>query len=200
MSCQSIILLAAAMILAVNCHGINATSFPSFTRLVLPVNIFSPAHMAIDGIITLAAKWCYLCIFVFISRYDLREKQIPNRCILSGIVIWVAASLVSGGSVSCSAAYILKNAGFGLLTAVLAFFISKMSFLVIKRKGLGGGDIKFIFLMTCVLGIEKSLYMLYFACIGAVLFLLIVLKRRDLKTDFSFGPFLALPAAVLMSM
>ena len=82
------------------------------------------------------------------------------------------------------------------LDHVLAAFITMLPilflFLVTKGKGMGFGDVKLAFTMGFLLGIIGGLAAIYIGFIvGAVIgIVLILLKKKKLKSKIAFGPFL----------
>jgi prepilin signal peptidase PulO-like enzyme (type II secretory pathway) len=66
--------------------------------------------------------------------------------------------------------------------------------LLTQGKGMGIGDVKFGFLMGMILGWPNILLALMFAFLtgAAVGVILIILKRKGLKSKIAFGPFLVL--------
>ena len=64
--------------------------------------------------------------------------------------------------------------------------------MITKKEGMGGGDIKLVFVLGLFLGFPAILISLYLAfVIGAIVALmLVVLRRNKLKGSLPFGPFL----------
>ncbi len=77
-----------------------------------------------------------------------------------------------------------------LLLARLFFFLAIV--LVSRGKWMGLGDVKLAFLMGLFLGFPNILIALFFAfLIGAIIGVgLILAKRKTLKSEVPFGPFL----------
>ena len=68
---------------------------------------------------------------------------------------------------------------------------------IFKKESLGGGDVKLIAVMGLYLGMNLSLYALFFACIFGLVILLISYKSREGKGGvIPFGP--ALAAATML--
>ncbi len=74
--------------------------------------------------------------------------------------------------------------------AAAAFFLA--IFLISRAKWLGFGDVKLAFLLGLLLGFPDILIALFLAfSIGAIIGVgLILLKRKTLKSELPFGPFL----------
>ena len=84
------------------------------------------------------------------------------------------------------------------LDHVVAAFLTMLPilllFLITKGKGMGFGDVKLSFTMGFLLGIMGGLASLYMAFIsGAIIgIILVIYKKRKLKSKIAFGPFLVL--------
>ncbi len=117
---------------------------------------------------------CLIVIFV----YDLKHYIIPDQVIYPAILVAGIWSLVFGPTALLAA------------LAAGAFFLAIV--LVSKGKWMGGGDIKLALFMGLVLGWPKILVALFLAfLIGAfVSIILIILKKKTLKSEIPFGPFL----------
>ncbi len=77
-----------------------------------------------------------------------------------------------------------------------AFFL--IIWLVTKRRGMGLGDVKLVFLMGLILGFPRIVVALYLAFLtGAGLgVILILLRRKNLKSKIAFGPFLIIGTVI----
>lgn len=123
------------------------------------------------------------CFLIIIFVYDLKHYIIPDKIVYPAIVITLV-----------SAAFYPPLTGFYfLLSAFLAsgFFLSIV--LISKGKWMGLGDVKLAFLMGLVLGWPNILFALFLAfSLGAVIgIILIVLGKKNIKSEIPFGPFLA---------
>lgn len=119
---------------------------------------------------------------IVIFLIDLRHKLIPD-------IIIVPLSLVGLlWLVLINPSQTAQNVAAGL--GVVAFFL--LIFIVTKGKGLGLGDVKFSFLMGLILGVSGTIVALYLAFLtgGAIGLILILWKKKNLKTALPFGPFL----------
>lgn len=123
-----------------------------------------------------------------ISVGDIKEKRIPNMTVLLMLAAWVLiniprimADLDSGLSHLVSAVL-----GFGMAAAVfmLVYFFS--------RKGLGGGDVKFMAVSGLYLGIGAVMpAMLIGSVLSAVVCLILLALKKIARTDtIPLAPFL----------
>jgi len=138
----------------------------------------------------LATLLCILIVtFGYIaSVYDIRQKRIPNGLVLAMAGLWFVTIM--------PALLLNTNAVIPLLKdSALGFFVSGGMFLtiyLISKKGLGGGDVKFIAAAGLYLGLSGSITTilcgtLLTAIIGLVL---IMFKKIGRKDTIPLAPFL----------
>ena len=134
--------------------------------------------------------WCELIIvFGYIAAIsDLKSKKIPNSLILSMIAAW-AITMVPKLLMDIDAAVVLlKDAAFGFLIGGGLFLLVY----IISRKGLGGGDVKFMAASGLFIGFAGTLSaMLYGTVLAALAGLaLLLLKKLGRKDAMPLAPFL----------
>ncbi len=122
------------------------------------------------------------CFLIIIFVYDLKHFIIPDKIIYPAIAIVFIYNVLQGPA-------LLMRSG---LAAILAagFFLSIV--LVSRGRWMGLGDVKLAFLMGLFLGFPNILIALFFAfLIGAIIGVgLILAKRKTLRSEVPFGPFL----------
>ncbi len=139
--------------------------------------------LSIELIYLLAVLFFLILIFV----YDLKHYIIPDFATFSLIGISLAyLSYIS---------FLEKSVSFlmyGALSALVVFFFFFSLFYFTKGKGMGFGDVKFVIFMGLFLGfpnIVVGLFISFF--LGAIIGVgLIILKRKEMKSQVPFGPFL----------
>ena len=129
----------------------------------------------------------YVILFSFgiiIFFTDLISGIIPDVLSIPLIILGLLFSLFSSSDLPILSSLI--GAGFGFI-----FFlsISYLFYLVKKREGLGGGDVKFIAAIGSFIGFTGVLFTVLVSSFTAIIFMLLILKY-DPKKEFSFGPFL----------
>ena len=133
-----------------------------------------------------------------ISGIDLKEKKIPNKLLLAGLVIRTGIILLECMIHSSEVKRILFYSVAGFLFGLVFLFILCM----ISRQGIGYGDVKlFAWLGYCV-GIWDTYNILFYsalftACVG--LFLVLV-KKQSKKTEIPFGPFVFMGTYLVLFM
>ncbi len=143
----------------------------------------SNAQFLIPVIFWLFVISCLIIIFV----YDLKHYIIPDQVIYPAIIVAILYNLyllfITHHSLLFS----------NLLAAVIAGGFFLLIILISKGKWMGAGDAKLAVFMGLVLGWPKILLALFLAfLIGAfVSVILMILKKKTLKSEIPFGPFLA---------
>ncbi len=144
-------------------------------------------------------------LFLFFALYDFKYFIIPNKVVLPSIGLFVLFNLILVGlnllNIYIEILEALKFSPFDNFTA--AFGGATLIFLIIfitKGKGMGGGDLKLVFLMGLILGIYKLIIALYFAVIlGAILGLIWGIKEKRIKgVKIPFGVFLSVGTIVAL--
>ena len=122
------------------------------------------------------------------SVCDLKSKKIPNSLIIAMILAWILTMAPQFFVNTESAVLLLKEAGLGFLTGGGVFLFVY----IISRRGLGGGDVKFMAaagLYTGFFGILSA--MLYGSVLAALTgFSLLLFKKIGKKDSIPLAPFL----------
>lgn len=138
-----------------------------------------------------------LLIFGYIaSLIDIKSKTIPNKLILIMIGAWLLIMALMVLIDTELAVLMLKD-------SILGFIIGGGLFLIvylISRKGLGGGDVKFIAATGLYIGFARTISVILYGSILATLFVLILLllKKIGRKDPIPLVPFLY--AGILITM
>ena len=186
--------------------------------LVICLLCFAPTYLLSAW--QAAFSWALICVLAVVIVSDSIKCTIPNRCVLSIILIWIMGKFFlftsavvpcigSGGSyafgtlsnVTVTAkgifAGIAGDAVSGLLISGMALVVSFFTGKLIHRKAMGSGDIKLLFALGMFLGFSKSLFMLLLACIfGLVIAFVSLYKGRT--GHFPFGPAISFAAAIVV--
>ena len=146
-------------------------------------------------LINLCFLFSVFCFLIIIFVFDLKHFIIPDKIIYPAIGIVFLYRLFEilnffprQGGGSCLGGTIFNY----LISAVLAGAFFLFVVLITKGRGMGIGDIKLAFLMGLFLGFPDILVALFFAfIIGAIIGIgLILMKKKTLKSEVPFGPFL----------
>ena len=121
------------------------------------------------------------------GRCDVRDSRIPN----------LFPALLAGGFVLCTALdavlqpqVLLPNLVGGLIGGGVVFLLLWLCGRL-SHGGVGGGDVKLMAALTCLLGLYGGFNVLLFAQFSAlaVVAVLLVLRRSTLKGSIPFAPF-----------
>jgi prepilin signal peptidase PulO-like enzyme (type II secretory pathway) len=171
-------------------------------------------------VIVTAVIYYFLIISCLIAIFfiDLENYIIPDSLLVIGNIgaglYLLLAGVSAGGLASRGISAKIFDVIFPYIRKMLvgdSFFVNHIIFAIIglaffgliilitKGKGMGVGDMKFAFLIGMVLG-EKMLLAFYFSfIIGAIAGIyLIVTKRKKLKSEIPFGPFLVIATIISM--
>lgn len=128
-------------------------------------------------------------LFCFAASYtDITRQEVSNKLILAMLGTWIIC-LIPQFFVSEQTVYSL------FIRGVVGFLGSGLMVLIVyllSRKGLGGGDVKFIAALGCYLGFSDVLSSLLFgSCAAAVTALVLIAAKKIKRTDsFPFIPFI----------
>lgn len=136
-----------------------------------------------EGVFSLGVLGFWLFIFslsIVLAIIDIKSGILPDSLIIAGSVAAVARLFITGRWEF-------------LLTGVVLFAFFLFLYLITQGKGIGFGDVKLAFFIGVVLGwwqwVLVAMFMAFLT--GAVAgVILIVLKRKTLKSALPFGPFL----------
>lgn len=138
--------------------------------------------------VTLGAFRAVLLFAVIIPAtiIDLKNKIIPNKLNMAGLVLGIP--FIFGSKEIFLSSAIGFTAGGGLLLLIA----------VLSRGGMGGGDVKLAAVMGLLLGWKHLLVALFlaFAFGGAVGIVMLLLNMRKMKDAVPFGPSLGFGAVI----
>lgn len=145
------------------------------------VLVFSLLHLTSYVYLLFSLLLTFSFVVLFIA--DLKYFILPDSMIVLSIFCIVSIFLLSPIN---PLPYLLTALGAG------GFFL--VLWLVTKGKGMGFGDVKLAFVMGILLGFPKIIIALYIAFLTGALYgvILILGKKKSLKSAVAFGPFLIL--------
>jgi prepilin signal peptidase PulO-like enzyme (type II secretory pathway) len=130
-----------------------------------------------------------LAVFGYIaSVYDIKERRIPNLCVLLMIGAWTAMVVPQLFYDTSGALSELIDSAMGFASAGALFLLVYL----VSRKGLGGGDVKFMAAAGLYLGFQRvPPAILYGSILSAIVGgILILAKRIGRKDPIPLAPFL----------
>ncbi|MFA5249269.1 MAG: prepilin peptidase [Candidatus Paceibacterota bacterium] len=149
---------------------------------------YDPQLSVLGSFISLAYMLIISSLLIVIFISDLKWFIIPDEALIAALGVTVFFHLYNFifNSFTVGQALPFLYSGLGSL----AFFLG--IFLLTKGKAMGFGDVKFSFFMGLFLGwpmIVVALFLAFFS--GAIIgLILIALKKKGLKSEVPFGPFL----------
>jgi leader peptidase (prepilin peptidase) / N-methyltransferase len=162
------------------------------------------------------ASAAFCSALLAITLIDVDHWIIPDAITLPGILVGLAASFAAPPRESLLADLLYERLGLGRLPGVLAspgfwdslaavlvgggFFwlVAEVSFRVLRKEAMGGGDIKLTAMMGAFLGLRDLSVAVFLALLAgsAIGIALIVAGRKSGKDLIPFGPFLALGGVI----
>lgn len=137
----------------------------------------APAALASFGVLAF--------FLVFLAAEDLKTQTLPNLLTLPMAVAGLAAAVLG------TAPATPQNALMGVVAGGLFFlFIAILSLKILKKPGMGVGDIKLLAAGGAWVGVTGLPLVLIIASVAALLYILLARIGRGVK--IAFGPFLAL--------
>lgn len=145
-------------------------------------------------------------ILLYASLVDLRERRIPNGCILAALavrIVYLAAALAFGWlDLRAIGYYVFSACAIGVALVVIVLVADRM----FGRESMGGGDLKLFFVAGLYFGWQQGLAVVLLSCVFGIVVGLLV-ERSDggsdggrglLKRTLPFGPPIAAACIVIM--
>jgi leader peptidase (prepilin peptidase)/N-methyltransferase len=187
--------LLSYLLLAGQCAMCKTTISPRYPLIelsngLLYIFLYHQFHVSVQTVVFALLTTALLIV----SCIDLTHTIIPDAITLPGIVIGLGTSFwLTPVGVRNAVLGVMLGGGLFLLMAIL-------SVVILKREGMGGGDIKLIAMLGAFLGWHAVLVTIFLAavlgaCVGLTL---IFLRRKGRRDPLPFGPFLALGALLAM--
>ena len=153
---------------------------------ILSVFLFwekNPVYAVISAIV--------LSVLICIFFIDLEHLLIYNRFVILIGIAGVVAIFFDKNIRWYD--HLIGAAAFGLFFLLIYYG----AILILKREGLGFGDVKFAFVAGLLLGWERMLFAMLIASVSASIILLIVRRARGDEKDreYPFGPFISVGVA-----
>ena len=137
--------------------------------------------------------WIVFCFLIVIFVYDLKHYLVADKVVYPAIIISLGFNiylwLSSGQFLVFASAIVAALVAGGIFEAII---------LISKGKWMGIGDVKIGILMGLILGLPQILVALFLAFLtGAIVsIILLILKKKNLKSEIPFGPFLVLATII----
>jgi len=167
-----------------------------------PISMRYPMVEFLSGLMAVAVFLKYgptpaaLCFYILIAALlvitfiDIDHRIIPDVITLPGIVIFFLASFLPS-------TIDWKDAGLGILIGGFSLYAVALGYeLLMKKEGMGGGDIKLLAMMGAAIGWKGVLFTIFMSSlVGSVIGIgIMVFTQKNLKLAIPFGPFLSIGA------
>jgi len=171
------------------CKQYISIKYPIFE--LLTGILFAFSYVVFELSFDLVISLTFISALIIIMISDFNSMTIPDEIIIiSSIAIIIELIMVERFNV------VLLSIGHGLLAVLFMLFIKMMGDFFFKKESLGGGDIKLMFLIGILLGVELSIFVVMLAAFIALPIAILVLIYK--KTNvISFGPYLGLAAIII---
>ncbi len=171
-------------------------------RGLLFCTFFSALVFALIGLkigtgLNTAPIYAFAALAVCISLTDIREKIIPDAFIVAGI--FCAGCYILFSFVLTETPVNVPDAIIGAVAGSLPLFLVDLfSVKVLKRDGMGYGDVKLAGVCGMFLGGTKTVFFLVTAFIicGAAITIPLILKKLKKTDEIAFGPYLCASAVI----
>lgn len=181
------------------CHKHISFYYP-FVEILTSV-IFVSIHYSLfpRGMTLLSGQSIWLLLYFTITSSliviffaDLKYHIIPDE---ATVALLLGAILLHAYAANSITALLSNLTAAVALTLTIFFF-----FFITKGRGMGFGDVKLAFPMGFLLGLQGGFLALYIAFVsgGLVGLMLLLLRRKGLKSKLPFGPFLVLGTVAIL--
>lgn len=140
----------------------------------------------------------FACVLAYVSLADLRRRIIPNRALGLALLVRVTYLACGGGGLGG----IAQSLGAGLAVVAPILLVAFVLHRVRGSAGVGGGDVKLLFVVGCYLGWWRGLVVVALAClVGAVAAMaraLVVREPARAEEGFPLGPYVALACCFVL--
>ncbi len=168
------------------CHTHISWHYP-LIELASGLLSFIVYYFFIGSIVNLIFNLIIIYAFIAIFLSDLQYRTIPDQIVYPAIILALIWQIVNNQWLALFS---------GLGTA--AFFY--LLVLITHYKAMGLGDVKLVGLMGLILGFPKIIVALYLAFLTGALVgvILVLIKKKKLKSEIAFGPFLILASLIAL--
>ena len=146
-----------------------------------------PVKLLLDGVL--------LALGYSVALDDLREKRIPNSLVGAMLGAWILILVPQLFYQTDYAVWLLMSGSIGFALAGAVF----LAVYLVSRKGLGGGDVKFMAVVGLYLGIDILPAMLYGSVFSALAGIGLLLAKKIGRRDaIPLAPFLYMGILIVL--
>lgn len=154
----------------------------------------------ISSIILLASSYIVFCSLLVIFATDLKDEIIPLPFLLTGCIGAVIRLLILESNSLQSGLQVSNIVFFYIIPSFVCAAGFFLLWFITKGRAMGDGDMFLVFLLGLVTGYPLIILTLYIAFLtGAIIgIMLILVRKKTLKSHISFGPFLILAELIVL--
>ena len=143
-------------------------------------------------------KAIVIIVLCVVSVTDLRSRKIPNNVLLFAIGVRFMFFLTElfWGKETISAGLMLL--GDGLLVSLPLFLLTLLIEAIWRKKSLGGGDIKLLFVTGLYLGGEANLWVVFLASVFALFWKKLQGVKQKVDRYIPLAPSISLAAVLVL--
>ncbi len=151
----------------------------------LSAYVLAPAGVA--GWVQLGLWLVILVLLIILATYDARWMLLPDKVMIPLIAVAIVYAVTMG--LLTHSTRVVLGAGEAAVATGAAFYALVA---LTKGRAMGGGDIKLVFAMGLLLGLRGTAValLLAFNAAAAVAVVMMAVRRRKLRDQIPFGPFL----------
>lgn len=134
-------------------------------------------------------NYILICTLFTLSCVDLEIFEIPDSCIVIGIVNWVCFN------------FLLQDSWFTHILASILYsgsvlLLSLVMDRILQKESMGGGDIKLLIVMGLYLGVISGMMALLLACVLGIVSSFVV--KKDEELHIPFGPAISMAFVLVL--
>lgn len=140
----------------------------------------------------------FLSILIIITISDIKYFIIPDEVLIVGTIILIVEFIINTILNKLSIYNGIINPLLNGLGSFCILYIFKiLGDILFKKESLGGGDIKLLFVVGLVLGLDMSIVTIFIAAFIALPISIVYLIKND-DNVLPFGPYLSIGAAIIL--
>jgi leader peptidase (prepilin peptidase)/N-methyltransferase len=160
-------------------------------------------HLIVNWILKIGILSCLVVIFFSDLKYQIIPDTIQVALFIFSLLLKLTEVFKDYSSVKLLALNPSEASGLGLhcfIAGLVVMLPILFLYLATRARGMGFGDVKLSFTMGFLLGLKTGLLALYFGFVlgGIVGLILLLLRKKKLKSKIAFGPFLVLGIFIML--
>ncbi|MFO7962391.1 MAG: prepilin peptidase [Desulfobacterales bacterium] len=169
-----------------NCASPISIRYPlvELMSALIAVAVFLKYGLTLESLI----YYIWMAALLVVTFIDIDHQIIPDVITLPGVVFFFSASFFLSGVT-------WKESILGILLGGCSLYaVAWLYELLMKKEGMGGGDIKLLAMMGAAIGWKGVLFTIFASSlIGSIVGVIIMaFSEKDLKLAIPFGPFLSI--------